>query len=253
MNINATETNGFIGFQDVTVRYIDSYYIPYVQSFAQALPERILLNFGELSDEAETICEKEWQKLNSSSYDEETRSELAMDKSVSWLNNMQSVKQSLINLHAVGLSHIFEQQLYDIRITSQFDSSNKKDNRSAEENKKLRHANFKVDKDILFEHGKIDITSLSGWETITELRDVCNVIKHAEGRSGDKLKESHPDLFEDPALSQFPKISFGSKKVIVRQPLSGDSIFLKEDDIQKYAIAIEKFWNNFNCWVRETT
>ena len=74
-----------------------------------------------------------------------------------------------------------------------------------------------------------------------------------KGRSGDKLKESHPELFENPAINQFPKISFGSKKKIVRQPLSGDSVFLKEDDIQRYAIAIEKFWNNFNCWVLETT
>jgi hypothetical protein len=258
MNINATETNGFIGFQDAIVRYINSCYIPYVQSFAQALPERILLNFGELLDEAEAIRESEWKELNSKSYDEETISELAMDKSVSWLNNMQSVKQSLINLHAVGLSHIFEQQLYDLSIASWFDSpnnritKNEKDRRSTEEKKKLRYADFQFDKKILLEYGKIDIELLSGWDTIKELRDVCNVIKHAEGRSGDKLKKSRPVLFENPALNQLPKITFDSKRAIVRQPLSGDSIFLKEDDIKKYAVAIETFWNNFNRWVLET-
>ncbi|WP_027364123.1 hypothetical protein [Desulfotruncus alcoholivorax] len=45
-------------------------------------------------------------------------------------------------------------------------------------------------------HNNYDIESMKCWEKIKELRLLVNVIKHAEGKSADRLRKIRPDYFK---------------------------------------------------------
>jgi len=115
----------------------------------------------------------------------------------------------------------------------------------------LRYADFVHDKKLLKEIGGLVIETLAGWTEITELICVSNAIKHAEGRSMAKLRKNYPGLLKssdslhdiDPEISAL--LASRKNNRVIRNPLAGDDIYLKEQDIKRYADAIERFWLDF--------
>jgi hypothetical protein len=51
----------------------------------------------------------------------------------------------------------------------------------------------------------LDLSSLPSWPVIDELRLVANVVKHGEGDSAEKLRETRPELFVYPSLRDHTK------------------------------------------------
>lgn len=237
-------------FDRVTSEYIDDIYIRDIRLFSLSLPERVLPSFQNIEEEA-----KELEEDCCSNAHNEYEMDVAYVRSLDWSLSMSKIRQSLINLHAVGLRHLFEQQVYDltyiVRVDEPFkrNSDNKKDKRSIEEKEKLRYADLEFDKILLKENGGIDLETLDEWDTIKELICVSNVVKHAEGKSMAELRNNYPDLLNNPTiLNDDLKIrdllvNRGIKRAI-RNPLAGDEIYIKEQDIQRYANAIENFWRD---------
>lgn len=239
-------------FDKVTVGCIERVYIRNARLFSQALRERVLPNFSTLEVEAKQLGEDLY--VNSQN---EYEADSAFEISADWFVSMSRIKQSMLNLHAVGLRHLFEQQIYDLTYVARIDepfkrkSDNPKDKRPQREKVKLRYADFEYDKKLLRETGHIDIETLAGWDELEELRRLCNAIKHAEGSSMAELRKNYPDLLNSPSLLHeiFPEISdlFASNTCnrAIRNSLVGDEIFVKDQDIDRYTAAIEDFWCSF--------
>jgi predicted RNase H-like HicB family nuclease len=189
-------------------------FFPPVRYLSKVFSERFLPSFNDLNTEAELTCQ---------SYE----SEHAIVEYIS----LYDVRQGMINLHAVGLRHLFEQQFCYL-VSRLLDERN-------------REANYKKDEKILVQIGEINIESFRSWNKLKELECVCNAVKHAEGYSARKLEGIRPDLFKNPILFEFPNINFGRERLPIHRPLEGDDIYLQETDIKQYALAIEDFWNEF--------
>lgn len=187
-------------------------FIPPVNYFSKVLSEKILPAF-----------DKEVGASHYDSYDDELDDYCRME----WLR--QGARQSVINLHAVALRHLYEQQVSQLVMQSlDYNCS--------------RKADYKIDENILLEVDEINIENFRSWNRLVELKHVCNTVKHAEGNAAKNLEVTRSDLFRTP----FQGDGFsGGKRLPVRQPLNGDGIFLQEKDIQDYAQAIEDFWNEF--------
>jgi hypothetical protein len=203
-----------------------------VQFFCKALFERLLPPFNNLNEEADKFADEEFRRLCALPAYYETDggelAELAHDNAVSWYSSMATVRQSVINLYAVGLRHLFEQQLFDLVHHVPLACRER--------------ADYGKDCVALRENG-IDIERFSSWPALEELRLVCNAVKHAEGSATFQLKELRPDIFAHEAMAGLPLLD---RPGPVFQPLAGEDIFLREADIEKYASAIESFWNEIS-------
>ena len=76
-----------------------------------ALKERILPAFDNLEADAEKHGNRHYQWLRTNRQDE-TAAQKASAEAEFYYSSMNDVRQSLINLYAIGLSHLFEQQIY---------------------------------------------------------------------------------------------------------------------------------------------
>lgn len=242
MNSTTQKNNvNFNGSEKVCIGIIKSSYIYSIQCFSKALNERILPPFNNLEAEANKICEDEYERLcnlpSDGDGDLSVLAESASGKGNVWYLTMTGVRQSVINLYAVGLRHLFEQQLFDLVCIL--------DVATRENSKK---ADYKKDIGIL--DNAIKVKEFRSWISLEELRLVCNTVKHAEGGSSQDLNAKRPDLFLNPLLSRdfddYPDIaSLFAKyrlKKVVRLPLMGDDFYLQESDIEKYSSEIEDFW-----------
>lgn len=220
--------NGFQGQALFWAGAVKTLYVPTVRLFAAVLPERLLPPFKDLSAEADRLAEAEFKRLGSlPGFFEDDGSgiaEHAHDNALTWYLTMKGVRQGVLNLHAVGLRHLFEQQLFDmcfyVGLSNRRRADYGKDIQSFREN------------GIIAEH-------FACWKDLEELRFLANAVKHAEGAGVDSLREMRPALLVDPAMKDFEDLG---KSLTVRQPLAGDDLYVQEADIARYAVAIEGFW-----------
>ncbi|WP_411725568.1 type II toxin-antitoxin system HicB family antitoxin [Methyloglobulus sp.] len=193
-------------------------FIPPVRHLSAVLFERVLPAFDNLQEEADNLLVDSY-------------SEYAYDENVTWFIRTSAVKQVEINLHGVGLRHLFEQHFCHLV------SNWLRDRR--------HEANYNKDKHVLISTSEIKIENFRSWKILEELRHACNAVKHAEGNSVEKLEKIRPDLFKNPSIDSLPDFNFSRKRLPVQNPMAGQDIYLQEDDIRKYAFAIEDFWNEF--------
>lgn len=246
-------------FDRVTAEYIDGTYIRNIKLFSQSLSERVLPNFEDIEEEAKQLGEGWYNSAHN-----EFEMDVAFEKSADWFVSMSKVRQSLINLHAVGLRHLFEQQIYDLTYIARVDEpfnrrykkENHRDKRTEEEKKALRHADLAFEIELLKENGGIDLKTLAGWDEVKELICVSNAVKHAEGSSVVKLRKNYPSLLKDSSLlsdndCEIHKLLANRRiKRAIRNPLAGEEIYVTERDIERYANAIESVWRDLIRCIR---
>src|SRR5206468_4809085 len=89
-------------------------YIPQIDAFADCLSVRVLPAFANIDKEGEQIAEEAYRGLLSG-YDDEpdfaSLAELAQDRAITYYETMYGLVQGIVNMFAVGLWHLFEQQL----------------------------------------------------------------------------------------------------------------------------------------------
>jgi hypothetical protein len=202
--------------------------VPAAEQFLAALAERLLPQFSSVEREAEELAEKEYERLcrlpGDENVDMGSLAERAQDVGITWYQNMMGTRQSLINLYAVGLRHLFEQQLYDFVKRAELC------NRES--------ANYEKDYKALKKIG-VDVENVSAWSALEELRHLSNCVKHAEGPSARELKKKRPDLFVHPSTVSLP---FLNKPGPVIQPLAGEDVYVSLEVLSGYVVAIRQFW-----------
>ena len=86
-----------------------------------------------------------------------------------------------------------------------------------------------------FKFHNVDIESFSCWPQIRELSLLCNVIKHAGGRSEKELREIKPELFK-----QEDKIDYITT---FKTTLLEETLNINETTLQRYKETLLSFWD----------
>ncbi len=209
-----------------------------ISDFYSLFSGRVMLSFSNIETEAEAATEQEWQRLMNHPADEYadmgTLAEQAEQIGISIFSTLEAMRQSMVNLAATALYHIFEQQILYFHRRQILHHS---------EQNNLKLINLKELKRRLSAAG-VDYETFPSWKKVSELRSVANTIKHAEGQSASELRTVRPDLFEHPAVRKTPILErFGTPDVFM--PLVGRDIYLTTDDLAAYRSCLCKFWEEF--------
>ena len=135
---------------------------------------------------------------------------------LAFYEGLVSAQQTMLNLLAVGLFHLVEQQLADLCRDRAFTVEP-----PAETNLGTVAAWY-------LDHFLLDLESLGNWKLVDELRLVANTVKHAEIGQTTRLRALRPELFHNPAYAEFDQdlAASGMGALPVRQPLAGSDLFV---------------------------
>jgi len=160
-------------------QYFRNVFAAETDTLVEALETRLLPAFTDVEQEAEQKAEEEWQTLCSLPATEDAdlfdAAEQASEAGVRYYQLMIGVQQGLINLFAVALYHLYEQQLMFFH--------RKEVLHPVEESNPKLLCLKELMKRLLTEYC-IDITEFPSWPSIQELRLLANTVKHGDGLSG---------------------------------------------------------------------
>ncbi|MCX5885402.1 MAG: hypothetical protein NT096_05790 [Proteobacteria bacterium] len=224
-----------IGFWE---QYIRNHFIKQIELLNESIQNRLIPTFDTIEKEAEEISEKEWDRLCSSCYspdiDPADLAERAQEAGIDYYMTLSGIKQTLLNITATALYHLFEQQIIFFLRREVLHPSQENDPQLMK---------VSVFREQLLKKG-IDIYSFRSWDKIKELRVVSNSIKHAEGDSASELRKMRPDMFKHPMLRSQPEKELMHSAIYrVYMPMAGDDIFVIQDDLAEYKNALVNFWN----------
>ncbi len=175
---------------------------------------RAMAGFAKIDEEAESYAERVFESYVESVGEGEPGDfvEEATGQGAEYWSTLKALRQAVLNLLAVGLYHLFEQHLEKVAGI-------------------LRGRTQPLP----------DVTALSGWQKIYELRLVANTAKHADGSSAEKLRSLRPDLLVDPVLRGSPleKHVLASR---IDSPMGGKDLFVTVTDLTAYRDALRQFW-----------
>jgi hypothetical protein len=143
-----------------------------------------------------------------------------------------SMQTILTNLFTAGLYHSFEQQMLAMLL---------------HDGQPIPRQPTTAFSSWAFSTLQLDVTTSPGWRTISELRLVANVVKHAEGNSERDLRQRRPDLFDHPLLRDPAYAGIPRSEPPVRAPLAGEDLYLIKADFDHYAQAVSGFWQWFGA------
>jgi hypothetical protein len=201
----------------------------------QTLERRVLPGFDGIEDEAQAHSEELWRELSftpgTGDEDPSALAEAAQEAGVDRYMLLRGIRQGIVNLFAASLYHAFEQQVMTLL------------------RKELLHPEEANDTP-LFEMGEfrrrlevygIGVTTFKSWSVIEELRLVANTVKHAEGKSAEKLHEIRPDFFRETGFPELGEWVIRWKPQVF-QPLVGKDLYLEPKDVRAYLKSLLEFW-----------
>ncbi len=194
--------------------------------------------------EASDIENKKWKEFSSGiSFDADPANlaEQAMEEGLEHYLLMANLRQGMINLFAITLYHVFEQQISIIL------------------NREVPYCcpNWEKPKQLSLDEIKcqfkkffgIDVAKFKSWQKLHELCLVANSVKHAQGNSSDKLYEIRQDLFINPIISEEfslshdpPALSEIHDSLTGFYPLTGNGLYVSINDIKVYRDLLVCFW-----------
>lgn len=224
--------------------YFRRVYCAEVEMYTQVIRERLLPAFGNIDEEATQIADDEFnQQISQSpdydSFDPGDAADNAFNKGLVFYELISGVRQSMLNVAAVHLHHLFEQHLFAFYRRELLTPHEELE----EESKQREYSLDKVKKRLL--QNSIDVTTFASWQKVDELRLVANTAKHGEGKSAKQLKPLRPDMFIHPQLrenSQLPTFGPGSAD----RPLSGNDFFVTIEDFKEYSNTVLLFWEELS-------
>ena len=202
-----------------------------IQGFRTGALEKVVPAFDGIADDAERAAEAEYDRLGSMPYDGQIDmsdvADMAQDHGIDVYQTMSGVRQGVLNVLAVGLYHLFEQQqLFFLR----------RGLLSREEDAPEFFKVAELEK-RLAECG-VECRSFSCADELYELRTAANAIKHGTGQAGNELAKLRPDLFGSPDLLQLEGDDAESSHAavwpdLIYMPLAGDDLYVSERDLSK--------------------
>ena len=209
----------------------------------KVITERLLPTFNSIENEADAISDETWERLNAIGHpdgDPGMDAETAGDAGDNHYFKMVDAKQGLLNVFAVALHHLLEQQqLTVIRqellpyvedITKQLLKIVKCP--APEFVKRLNDSG-------------IEVEAFANWGVLEELRHVANAVKHADGSSAEWLRTHCPEIFTPPLVRGQAQQFVQNPIQWPFQPLSGQDLYVTTDDIERYFRAADSFWREF--------
>ena len=191
---------------------------PRFDQFGSLVLSRVLPAFDGINEEAHALERRRYKELISGVHvaDEhdmwdagEAMADLAFNEAMDHAVLLESMRFATLNLYSAALYHLTEQHLIDLVL--RIHNNDQRHNRRPEE----AIAWFK---DAL----GLDLSTLSSWPVIEQLRLVANVVKHGEGDSAGKLRKIRPDLFVYPTLRGRVSAIETLRLVWVPEILAGD-------------------------------
>jgi hypothetical protein len=211
--------------------------IPYLKAFRQYVMEDAVPVFANLSERANAIAALEFKRIGERHAGEESYgdmsgvAETAQDKGQVFYDTMVAIRQMSLNLFAAGLFHLLEQQLADLCRDGTFETAPPRDTKLVEVSTWYRN-NF-----------NLDLSNLSAWPKIEQLRLLANSVKHGEGSSAVNLRATRPDLFQNPDLCEllgcFPAMHSAR---VLRLPLAGEDLFVTTAVFSEFSGAVHSLF-----------
>lgn len=210
---------------------IPNLFLPQITALREAIFNRILPAFDRLDAEAKEIEQEAWEGFNRHAGEDDdpaSLAEAAFEQGLEHFEIVSSTLQTIMNVFAVGIEHMFEQQrhLLSFRTLNDYEPDSRK-----------REVGFRA---LLAEHG-IDASRFPQAAKLEELHCVANVAKHAEGRAAARLRELRPELFTHPSIREGP-LGRLPPPWGVNSTLIGDDLFVEPDDLRHYLDAVKAFW-----------
>jgi hypothetical protein len=209
------------------------------QIFGRVLRERLLAAFDNIEEAAERETEATWDRLGEvwdPDDDPSCAAEMAWDAGLNHYQLLSDMRQTILNLSAAALFHLFEQQMIVLLRLQILHPSEENDA------KKMK---LSVLWQCLKETG-IDHESFSSWRKVDELRCLANSVKHAEGPSSSILAKRRPDLFTHPVFRENGRVApYAGTRFYL--PMAGKDIFVQPNDIDEYVDALVSFLLELAC------
>jgi hypothetical protein len=219
-------------------RYFRENFIPEIDIFARRIHHALP------SDEevTETANIAEAASIDRQSYfaDEDTDPadlyESAHAEGVEVYSTVVHIRQGLVNLFAVGLFHLFEQQLFLFY------------RRALQTGKNTRLSIETVQ--VKLKDYDVDISLLKPWSDISILKQVANCAKHSEGSEKDscaKLRAIKPEFFRSKLFGVESDWEYTESD----QPLAGSGLFIQTAEFDGFASAVNSFWRELGEAIKD--
>ena len=225
--------------------YFRRVHIRAIESLRSGVLGKVVPSFNSIAQEAEAAAESEFERLGAmpadpdGSIDMGDVAEWAEEHGIAYYEATAAVRQSILNLLAVGLYHLFEQQqLFFLRREL-----------STAEDKLFTIAQLEK---RLGECG-IDCRTFGCAPRVYELRQAANAIKHGPGPAAAKLATLRPDLFEYPVLTDAGWVRDydpGSPAMTIVSwlfaPMTGSDLYVTERDLSDWYTAVIAYWEELS-------
>lgn len=212
--------------------------IPYFKTYGECILRDVVAAFGDLERRADEVASAAFERYGAEPVGEDfdgdmgAFAERAQDEGIDFYQTMFAIRQSTLNLLAVGLFHLVEQQLANLCRDGAFDIAPPIDTK------------FAVVERWYSDHFGLDLSALPDWATMDELRLVANTVKHAEGGSARELRNIRPRLFQHPAVRELlPEEDFRGR-LPVHLPLAGENLYVSEEFFRGYSEAVNRFFES---------
>lgn len=225
-------------------------YLPPVEAYRAAARTKILPVFGDLEQEADAVAETEFERLCAQPAKPDFHGDLsdlaerATEHGYEYGETMFAIRQSVLNLLAAGLYHLFEQQqkgLFYQTVAARTGTDYR----------------WKALNNSLLASG-VDWARLPGATSLEELRLTANTIKHGAGDAAAALAAVRPDLFdfdpdgnrEEDAERQRLGATMQASDLLFA-PLGGGDLYVAERDLADWCDAVLQFWRGLAAALRE--
>lgn len=205
-----------------------------ISAYGECVLRDLMPAFADLEKKADAVGTAEYERLGAQPAgddwdgDMSVLAEAAEDKAEWFYSTMSDMSQAILNLFAVGLFHLLEQELANLCIDGAFTVDPPLDS-------KLERVAAWYSR-----HFQLDLSTLSSWPNIDELRLVANVAKHAEGSSARQLRESRPTLFQNPVLRKVDSEA-ALRPWPVEGPLFGEGLYVTAEVLQEFVEGAVRF------------
>ena len=229
--------------------YFREFHVRVIEGFRTGALEKVATAFGGIAEEADAAAKEKFERLGSLPADDGVDmgdvADWANEYGIQYYETMSGVRQGVLNLLAVGLHHLFEQQqLFFLR------RELARGDEGALSVAKLERRLARLG---------VDCRSLRSAGKLYELRKAANAIKHGAGPAAKELAALRPDLFEDPVLASHGLakggvLGFGRAAMLASSlsaPLAGDDLYVSERDLSDWCTAVVDYWEELSTMLDE--
>lgn len=215
-------------------------FVPAVEAFQRGVFEKVIPAFANIADEADAFANAEFERLGAMSatdhfFDMRDVAEWANEAGINYSQTMTDVRQGMLNVLAIGLHHLLEQQQRYFLSREALPRGQK----PSSWDERLRA------------YG-IEVREFPCASRMRELRAAANALKHASAEANQDLVSMRPDLFVSPHLARLgtsPEHRLLSAQALSRgatMPMSGEHVYVQENDLADWCAAVVDYWQTLS-------